>query len=66
MELPKNFKVHEGDLKRNISADKPSNQPYMLKLEKNLYGLKEGRLTWFKHLGLIQTWLKQSRVLPLH
>jgi hypothetical protein len=42
MELLKNFEVHKGDLKWNISAAKPSkNQPHVLKLEKNLYGLKD-------------------------
>jgi hypothetical protein len=66
MELPKNFKVCEGDLKRNVSAHKPSNQPHVLKLEKNLYGLKDGGLTWFKHLkkGLFKRGFKQTEIEP--
>jgi hypothetical protein len=66
MALPKNFEVHKGGLTWNISAAKPSNQPHILKLEKNLYGLKDGGLTCFKHLiqGLFKQVFKQSQVEP--
>jgi hypothetical protein len=66
MELPKQYEVYEGGLKRNVSTPKPSLQPHVLKLEKNLYGLRDGGLTWFNHLkkGLGARGFKQSRVDP--
>ncbi len=50
MELPKQYEVQQGSLKRNINTVKPTLQPHVLKLEKNLYGFRDGGLTWFKHL----------------
>ena len=66
MELPKQYEVYEGALKRNVTTTKPSTQPHVLKLEKNLYGLKDGGLTWFNYLkkGLIARGFKQSQVEP--
>jgi hypothetical protein len=43
-----------------------TNHTHVLKLEKNLYGLKDDGLTWFKNLkkGLFQCGFKQSEVDP--
>jgi hypothetical protein len=66
MEVPSQFEVLNGELARNTCAPNPRHQPNVLKLLKNLYGLKDAGLTWFEHLKnrLIQGGLKQSLVEP--
>jgi hypothetical protein len=66
MEVPSHFEVINGELTRNTRALNPRHQPNVLKLLKNLYGLKDAGLTWFEHLknGLIKPGFKQSLVEP--
>jgi hypothetical protein len=66
MEVPSHFEVINGELSRNTSAPNPRHQPNVLKLLKNLYGLKDAGLTWFEHLkgGLESRGFRQSLVEP--
>jgi hypothetical protein len=66
MEVPSHFEVINGELSRNTSAPNPRHQPNVLKLLKNLYGLKDAGLTWFEHLkgGLESRGFCQSLVEP--
>jgi hypothetical protein len=66
MEVPSHFEVQNGELAQNSRAPHPRHQPNVLKLLKNLYGLKDAGLTWFKHLkdGLTARGFKQSLVEP--
>jgi hypothetical protein len=66
MEVPGHFEVRNGELERNSRAPNPRHQPNVLKLIKNLYGLKDAGLTWFEHLkdGLAKRGFKQSLVEP--
>jgi hypothetical protein len=62
----------QADLKEDIWMDIPlgvdveseEEGPYLLKLQKNLYGLKQGSHNWYKHLqqGLTDRGLKPSEV----
>lgn len=49
-----------------FNAVTPDGQPAVLKLVKNLYGLSDAGLTWFKHLksGLLKRGFKESLVDP--
>jgi len=62
MEVPQHFEVKNGELLRNANAPKPRDQPHILKLLKNLYGLKDAGFTWFEHLkkGLRARGFRQS------
>jgi hypothetical protein len=66
MEVPGHFEVQNGKLARNSQAPNPRHQPNVLKLLKNLYGLKDAGLTWFEHLkdGLVKRGFRQSLVEP--
>jgi hypothetical protein len=66
MEVPGHFEVQNGKLARHSRAPNPRHQPNVLKLRKNLYGLKDAGLTWFKHLkdGLVKRGFRQSLVEP--
>jgi hypothetical protein len=66
MEVPGHFEVQNGKLARNSRAPNPRHQPNVLKLLKNLYGLKDAGLTWFEHLkdGLVKRGFRQSLVEP--
>jgi hypothetical protein len=66
MEVPSHFEVLNGELAWNTRAPNPRHQPNVLKLLKNLYGLKDAGLMWFEHLkkGLLQRGFQQSLVEP--
>jgi hypothetical protein len=67
MEVPNKFEVGKsGQLFRNEGAPAPKDQPHVLKLEKNVYGLKDAGLTWYEHLtkGLKVRGFVQSLVDP--
>jgi hypothetical protein len=67
MEVPQHFEVNgQNGLQRNESAQNPRQQPHVLKLKKNVYGLKDGPLTWYEHLlkGLFARGFIQSKVDP--
>jgi hypothetical protein len=66
MEVPSHFEVINGELTRNTCAPNPRHQPNVLKLLKNLYGLKDAGLTWFERLkdGLVARGFQQSLVEP--
>jgi hypothetical protein len=66
MKVPSHFEVQNGELAQNSRAPHPHHQPNVLKLLKNLYGLKDAGLTWFEHLkyGLAARGFKQSLVEP--
>jgi hypothetical protein len=66
MRVPGQFEVQNGKLAGNSRAPNPRHQPNVLKVLKNLYGLKEARLTWFEHLkdGLVKRGFWQSLVEP--
>jgi hypothetical protein len=68
MQVPEKFTANQDltQLIRDPHAIHPSKQSNALKLDKNLYGLKDASLNWFEHLkkGLLQRNFKQSEVDP--
>jgi hypothetical protein len=66
MEAPSHFEVRNGELAQNSRAPHPRHQPNVLKLLKNLYGLKDAGPTWFEHLkdSLTARGFKQSPIEP--
>jgi hypothetical protein len=65
MEVPSHFEVINSELTRNTRAANPRHQHNVLKILKNLYGLKNAKLMWFKRLkNLIKRGFIQSLVKP--
>ena len=66
MEVPTNFRVDHDKWVYNNKTPPPCSQPNVLKLERNVYGLANAALTWFRHLkeSLESHGFKQSAVDP--
>lgn len=66
MHIPEKFRVKNGKLELDIDAPHPSKQDAIVKLIKNVYGLKDASKTWVDHItrGLLDYGFKQSEVDP--
>jgi hypothetical protein len=66
MEVPNKFRVANGKLIRDTNAEPPRNQPNVLKLLQNLYGLVDASATWHEYLkkGLKKRGFIQSKTHP--
>ena len=66
MQVPEKFRVSEGKLTLDETAPHPSRQDNVVKLIKNVYGLKDASKTWVDHIssGLIDFGFTRSEVDP--
>jgi Reverse transcriptase (RNA-dependent DNA polymerase) len=66
MQVPEKFKVNKNKLILDEAAPHPSKQDGVLKLIKNVYGLKDASKTWVDHLskGLLEHGFRKSEVDP--
>jgi len=66
MHVPEKFRVKNKKLKLDMHAPHPSKQDEVVKLIKNVYGLKDASKTWIDHLtkGLLEYGFTQSQVDP--
>ena len=66
MQVPEKFRVSNGKLNLDETAPHPSKQDNVVKLIKNVYGLKDASKTWVDHIssGLIDFGFTRSEVDP--